>query len=62
MKPSLETEMRTANQYLILSDFARKERKDFIKQSLTRRLRFWFHYWSTGRYTIKAAWLLAGGR
>ncbi len=54
--------MRTANQYLILSDFARKERKDFIKQSVTRRLRFWFHYFSTGRYTIKAAWLLAGGR
>jgi hypothetical protein len=51
----------TLSQYLILSDFARKERKSFIKQSLTRRLRFMWHYWSKG-YSLKAAWLLAGGK
>lgn len=51
----------TLSQYLILSDFARKERKSFIKQSLTRRIRFWFHYFKQG-YTVKAAWLLAGGK
>jgi hypothetical protein len=51
----------TLSQYLILSDFARKERKSFIKQSLTRRIRFWFYYLRQG-YSLKAAWLLAGGR
>lgn len=61
MKPFLETEMRTANQYLILSDFARKERKSFIKQSLTRRLRFFWVHLKQG-YSVKASWLLAGGK
>lgn len=53
--------MRTANQYLILSDFARKERKSFLKQSLTRRILFLIHYLKQG-YSLKAAWLMAGGR
>jgi hypothetical protein len=60
MKPFLETDM-TLSQYLILSDFARKERKDFIKQSLTRRIRFAVHYFKQG-YSLKASWLLAGGK
>jgi len=51
----------TLSQYLILSDFARKERKSFIKQSVTRRIRFLFYYLRQG-YSLKAAWLLAGGR
>jgi hypothetical protein len=51
----------TLSQYLILSDFARKERKSFIKQSLTRRIRFAVHYFKQG-YSLKASWLLAGGK
>jgi hypothetical protein len=53
--------MKTASHYYMLSDFAKRERQSFIRQSVTRRLRFWWHYWSQG-YGFKAAWLLAGGR
>ncbi len=53
--------MQTLNQVMLIQDFNRRARKDFIRQSVTRRLRFWFHYWSQG-YSVKAAWLLAGGR
>lgn len=49
--------MQTLNQRLWI-DYANKS---FIKQSLTRRLRFWWHYWRQG-YSVKTSWLLAGGR
>lgn len=54
--------MKTASHYYMLSDFAKRERQQLINPSVTRRLRFWWHYWTTGRYTVRAAWLLAGGR
>ena len=53
--------MQTINQIHMLQDFNTAKRKSFIKQSLLRRLRFWWHYWCNG-YGVKTAWLLAGGR
>ena len=53
--------MQTINQIHMLQDFNTAKRKSFIRQSLVRRLRFTFHYWKQG-YTVKTAWLLAGGR
>lgn len=53
--------MQTLKHIYMLQDFNTKKRKSFIRQSLVRRLRFWWHYWSQG-YTVKTAWLLAGGR
>ena len=53
--------MQTFNQVMMITDFNRKARRDFIKQSFTRRLRFWWHYFKSG-YSVKAAWLMAGGR
>ncbi len=53
--------MQTANQIIMLQDFGKRERKSFIKQSLPRRIRFAVHYFKQG-YSVKAAWLLAGGK
>ena len=53
--------MQTINQIHMLQDFGKRERRSFIKQSLVRRLRFAVHYFKQG-YSLKAAWLLAGGR
>lgn len=53
--------MKTANHYMLLSDFAKREKKMLLSKSWSRRLRFWLYYWSQG-YSVKSAWLLAGGR
>ena len=53
--------MQTINQIHMLQDFGKRERKSFIRQPLLRRLRFWKHYWCNG-YSLRAAWLMAGGR
>lgn len=53
--------MQTLKHIYMLQDFNTAKRKSFIKQSLVRRLRFTWHYWSQG-YGVKTAWLLAGGR
>jgi len=50
--------MQTLNQRLWI-DYA--NRKPIIQQSLTRRIRFCIHYFKQG-YSVKAAWLMAGGR
>ncbi len=53
--------MQTLNQIIMLQDFGKRERKNFIKQSLTRRIRFFLVHLKQG-YSVKASWLLAGGK
>jgi len=53
--------MQTASQIIMLQDFGKRERKSFIKQSLSRRIRFFWIHLKQG-YSVKASWLLAGGK